>query len=106
MIPIPNNEQRRTLANIGQIYSKIPKNTPKIPQNAPKTSKTNVNWRKKQRKKLYIDKDEDEDKHDLMIQNEQTNEDEATYVTPKQNKDEDKYDPMIHNERTDEEEAT
>ena len=42
MILIPKNERRRTLANIGQIYSKIPKNTPKIPQNAPKTSKTNV----------------------------------------------------------------
>ena len=42
MILIQKNERRRTLANIGQIYSKIPKNTPKIPQNAPKTSKTNV----------------------------------------------------------------
>ena len=42
MILIPKNERRQTLANIGQIYSKIPKNTPKIPQNAPKTSKTNV----------------------------------------------------------------
>ena len=39
---IQKNERRRTLANIGQIYSKIPKNTPKIPQNAPKMSKTNV----------------------------------------------------------------
>ena len=42
MILIQKNERRRTLANIGQIYSKIPKNTPKIPQNAPKMSKTNV----------------------------------------------------------------
>ena len=78
MIPIQNNEQRQKLAIIGQICSKIPKNTPKIPQNAPKTSKKNVNGHKKQRKKLYIDEDEDQDKHDLIIQNEQTNKDEAT----------------------------
>ena len=38
---------------------------------------------KKQRKKLYIEEDKDKDKHDLMIQNEQTNEDEATKMTPK-----------------------
>ena len=54
MILIPKNERRRTLANIGQIYSKIPKNTPKISQNAPKTSKTNVKNIKKQRKIVQI----------------------------------------------------
>ena len=33
-------------------------------------------------------------------------EDKATQVTPKQNEDEDKHDPMIQNERTDQDEAT
>ena len=41
-----------------------------------------------------------------MVQNEQTDEEEATYVRPKQNEDNHKHVLMIQNERTDEDEAT
>ena len=45
-----------------QTLAKYTPKYPKIPKNAPKTSKTNVNERKKQRKKLYLDEDKDKDK--------------------------------------------
>lgn len=44
--------------------------------------------------------------YDPTVQNEQTDKDEATYVTPKRNKDEDKYDLMIQNKQTDKDKAT
>ena len=44
--------------------------------------------------------------HDPMVQNEWTNEDQATYVSPKWKKDEAKHDLMIQNKRIDKDEAT
>lgn len=41
-----------------------------------------------------------------MVQNEQTDEDKATYLTPKQNKDEHKHDLMIQKEQRDKDKAS